>query len=94
MRRFRFEVKTGVRSLVSLAEGMDVFGGKYLESQRHVARSSGGYKFKNWRGPHAFSPYVRKRLHENFEDDDSSRAKSASWDYAMDCAILGSTPPL
>jgi len=25
------EAKTGIRSLVSLAEEMDVFGGKYLE---------------------------------------------------------------
>jgi hypothetical protein len=34
------EAKAGIRSLVSLAEEMDVFGGKYLESQQHVARSS------------------------------------------------------
>src|SRR5271155_1026313 len=55
----------------------------------HVARSSGGISSKFLERSSRISPYVRKRLHENFEDDDSSRAKWASWDYAMDCAILG-----
>lgn len=50
------EAKTGIRSLVSLVEEMDVFGGEIFRESATCSQKFWGYSFKNWKGPHAFHP--------------------------------------
>jgi hypothetical protein len=66
------EAKTDTRSLVSSPEEIDVFGGKYLESQTACGPRFWDINSEIAQRSSRISPYARKWFHENFEAYDSN----------------------